>query len=416
MRLRKRRFTTLHAAAWAALAMLLLAAEAPAAQRAPAPALTTVQPAASGSACSGAAGHVLSVGPRAEYALPSQAAAVARPGDVVKIAAGDYHGDVATWSADGLTICAAGGRVRLFADGNSAEGKAIWVIGGARVTIDGIDYIGAKVPDANGAGIRAQGGELTVLNSGFYDNENGILGGDGATLTIDRCEFARGGAGDGQSHNIYIGFANRLTVSASYFHEAKAGHNLKSRARETHIENSYFIDGPRGSSSYLADFPSGGAVTLRGNLFHKGPEAENSTAISFGAEGMKWQVNTLEMLHNTVVMTRGGGHFLAARPATQSVALSFNLFAGTDNPGLLTGGVAADKVQQTHNVITVAEMLPGADNVASPRFWPSAGLLPRITLPPGSSDPGYLSDAPRPFVLRPIKPGARLAGAIQSKP
>ena len=53
---------------------------------------------------------------------------------------------------------------------------------------------------------------------------------------IDRSEFARNGHGDGQSHNLYIGEANRLIVTASFFHNAKIGHNFKSRARETHIE------------------------------------------------------------------------------------------------------------------------------------------------------------------------------------
>ena len=147
MTVRTGRFATVRAAC-AAIAILLFAAGAVAAERALAP--TPSQQAAVGSACSRAPGRLLSVGPGAEYALPSQAAAVARAGDVVQIAAGDYHGDVASWAADSLTICASGGRVRLFADGNSAEGKAIWVVGGARVTIDGIDFIGASVPDEIG--------------------------------------------------------------------------------------------------------------------------------------------------------------------------------------------------------------------------------------------------------------------------
>ena len=86
------------------------------------------------------------------------------------------------------------------------------------------------------------------------------------TVTIERSEFARNGS-DGYTHNIYIGNANRLNVIASHFHEAKVGHNLKSRAKENFIENSYFMDGPTGTSSYLLDFPDGGVVFMRGNLF-----------------------------------------------------------------------------------------------------------------------------------------------------
>ena len=357
---------------------------------------------------------MLSVGPGQAYALPSAAAAAAHSGDVIKIAAGDYRGDVATFSANNLTICGVGGRPRLFADGKHAQGKAIWVIAGANVTVDNIEFRDAKVPDQNGAGIRAEGGDLVVRNSAFFDNEDGILGGDGASVTIERCEFGRNGYGDGQSHNIYIGFANKFTVTASYFHEAKSGHNLKSRAKENHIENSYFMDGPSGNSSYLADFPSGGAVYLRGNLFHKGPNAENWTAISFGAEGFKWSVNTLEMVHNTVVITRSGGFFLSAPSSTQSVKLTANLFAGTNNPGLITDGFAAGNITQRDNVMSTASNFSGEDNIAAPNFWPTSLLQAQITLS-GVPDPTYLNDSPSPLMVRTFAPGAaRRSGALQA--
>jgi hypothetical protein len=181
-------------------------------------------------------------------------------GDVIKVSAGDYVGDVATWSANNLTICGAGGRARLFANGKNAQGKGLWVIQGRDTVVDSIEFHDAKVPDQNGAGIRAEGPNLSIKNSGFYNNENGILSDNGGTISIDRSEFARNGFGDGYTHNIYVGAVDRLNVTASYFHEARIGHNLKSRAKETHIENSYFMDGPSGTSSYLVDFPNGGVV------------------------------------------------------------------------------------------------------------------------------------------------------------
>lgn len=355
------------------------------------------------------------------YAVPSAAAAVARPGDVIKIAAGDYRGDVATWNAGNLTICGVGGRPRLFANGMSAQDKAIWVIAGSNVTVDNIEFRDAKVPDQNGAGIRFEGGDLTVRNSAFFDNEEGILSGNhGGDIVIERCEFGHNGYGDDQSHNIYIGRANRLTVASSFFHGAMSGHNLKSRARQTRIENSYFMDGPTGNSSYLADFPDGGAVYLRGNLFHKGPDAENWTAIAFGTEGLKWSINTLELVHNTVVMTRPGGYFLKAPAATQSVKLTANLFAGTNNPGLIIGGRSeADLlpwVDQHDNYRTNASHFRRADSITNPNFWPSAALLAQIGLPE-APDPGYLFDAPRPMDLRRFPASAkRVIGALQAAP
>ena len=381
----------------------------------------TPAPSAAATACDTAAGRVLDVGPGRPYATPSAAARVAQAGDVVRIAAGSYRGDVATWSASNLTLCGVGGRARLYADGRSAGGKAIWVVAGANTTIDSVDFHDARVPDNNGAGIRAEhkSGELRVLNSGFYDNQNGILSAAGpVSITIEGSEFARSDTGTTAAlgHNLYIGRIDRLTVRSSFFHEAVRGHNLKSRARVSVVDNSYFMDGPGGRSSYLTDFPDGGQVTLRGNLLHKGPLADNPTAVAFGAESMSaWPVNTLELSHNTLVMTRSGGYFLRAPAATQSLRLTANVWAGTGSPALLTGGYALGNVVQTGNVSLQAAQFPGASQLALPVFWPTAAALSALALP-GVPDAAYTHDSPRPYVRRAMAAGVRLAGALQSAP
>lgn len=381
----------------------------------------TPAPAAGPTACDTAVGRVLDVGPGKPYATPSAAARVAQAGDVVRIAAGSYRGDVATWSASNLTLCGVGGRARLYADGRSAGGKAIWVVAGANTTIDSVDFHDARVPDNNGAGIRAEhkSGELRVLNSGFYDNQNGILSAAGpVSITIEGSEFARSDTGTTAAlgHNLYIGRIDRLTVRSSFFHEAVRGHNLKSRARVSVVDNSYFMDGPGGRSSYLTDFPDGGQVTLRGNLLHKGPLADNPTAVAFGAESMSaWPVNTLELSHNTLVMTRSGGYFLRAPAATQSLRLTANVWAGTGSPSLLTGGYAPGNVVQTGNVSLQAAQFPGASQLALPVFWPTAAALSALALP-GVPDAAYTHESPRPYVRRAMAAGVRLAGALQSAP
>lgn len=372
---------------------------------------------AGSTACDHATGRVLDVGPGKAYAKPSAAAAAAQPGDVIRIAKGDYHGDVATWNDDDLTICGVGGRARLFAQGKSAQGKAIWVVSGRNITIDSVEFHQTKVKDRNGAGIRAEHtGKMLIRNSGFFDNQAGILGAKGAAeVEIEGSEFARNGYGDGYSHNLYIGNAARLTVRSSYFHQAKVGHNLKSRAAINTIENSYFMDGSGGTSSYLADFPDGGHVFLRGNLFHKGPKAQNPTAISYGAERHTWSKNQLVLRHNTVVMTRPGGYFLRAPSYTSSVALTGNVLAGTNNPGLITGGFPLSQVVQKGNVITQASHFPGASNTTAPNFWPANSLLPALALNQ-VLDPAYLKDAPKPYEGRTLVGAARLSGALQSHP
>ncbi len=372
-------------------------------------------------ACDAAAGRVLEVGAGKAYATPSAAAAAARDGDVVKISAGDYTGDYATWSANNLTICGAGGRARLFANSAIPNGKAIWVIRGNDATVDAIEFHNAKVPDQNGAGIRTEGINLSVINSGFYDNENGILGGlsTASTVTITGSEFARNGFGDGFSHNLYINNIGRLNVSASFFREAKVGHNLKSRARVNVIENSYFMDGANGNASYLADFSNGGDVYLRGNLFHKGPNAENtSAAIAFGQEGLSNPLNKLTLIHNTIVMQRASGNFggyIVTPNGTQTIQLAANLLASTGSPALVVGGFNAANVVQQANLTTSASNVPEANSITAPNFWPNAALLSQIELA-SALDPSYNRDAPKPYQSRMPTSPRRVIGALQAAP
>jgi len=137
--------------------------------------------------------------------------------------------------------------------------------------------------------------------------------------------------------------------------------------------------------------------------------------IAYGQEGLKWPVNTMEMVHNTVVSTFPGGSFIAAHNSTQSVRLVANLFAGTNSPRLLTGGVPSGQVTQQNTVIGSAANVPGATDLARPNFWPDATLRAQLSLG-GTPDAGYTRDAPQPHALRALAPGPRLAGALQSSP
>lgn len=334
---------------------------------------------------------------------------------MVEIAAGDYVGDVATWRQSNLTICGSGGRARLFANGLNAGGKGLWVIAGSNVTVDSIEFHDAKVPDRNGAGIRADGTNLTVINSGFYANENGILGPDGGELTIRRSEFARNGYGDGYSHNIYVAAIDKVTVTDSFFHQAKIGHNFKSRAKETRIENSYFMDGPTGTASYQIDTPDGGIVYLRGNLIQKGPNADNSISVAYGAESLNaGTTHTLTMIHNTLVSTRNSGIFVNVNGGVASVTLRGNVFAGNGTTKLT--GVVASKVSESNTVIGTSNQITAPDNTAAPNFWPSDTALLNQMLLSAALDATYTADAPAPFTRRTIAGATRRAGALQSAP
>lgn len=126
-------------------------------------------------------GGILDVGPGHALQLPSQAALGARNGDIILIDPGEDH-DCAVWRANRLTIAARAPGVVF--TGRTCQGKGIFVIDGSDVTVRGITFTHAEVGDHNGAGIRAEGGNLTIENSHFLDNEEGILAGSTPHSTI----------------------------------------------------------------------------------------------------------------------------------------------------------------------------------------------------------------------------------------
>lgn len=274
--------------------------------------------------------RIIHVGPDRAIKTLANAARLAGNGDVVEVDAGDYRADVAVWQQNNLTLRAVGGRVRLIASGADVEGKGIWVFRGGRITVDGFDFLGAQVNDRNGAGIRLEKGDLTVLNCGFWENENGILTSNNPdiVLKISNSEFGHNGAGDGQSHNLYVGAIKHLHVSGSYFHHARVGHLLKSRAAENFILYNRLVDGPKGEASYELEFPSGGVAHVIGNVIEQAATTDNFHMISFGAEGFRWPKNELYLVNNTLVdRWPEGGIFLRVRSGASTYALN-NLLVG----------------------------------------------------------------------------------------
>ena len=298
----------------------------------------------------GAQPAVLHVGATREFKRPSDAARAAHDGDTVEIDAGIYAGDVAVWRRNRLTIRGLGGRAHLRADGAHAEGKAIWVIKGNDTTIEALEFSGATVPDHNGAGVRLEGAGLAVRDCYFHDNEDGILAGAGPTsdIVVEHSEFAHNGFGDGQTHNLYIGKVRSFTLRFSYVHDAFVGHNVKSRALRSQITYNRIVDETNGRSSYAIDLPDGGLSFVIGNVIQHGAAAENSTVVSYGAEGFKHPLNELYFVNNTVINDRlEGGRFLFVAAGAGEVQIVNNLFSGRgevlSGPGELRGNIVAPK-------------------------------------------------------------------------
>lgn len=287
----------------------------------------------------GAGAAELTVGPGKTYAKPSLAAAVAQDGDTIRIDAGTYSGDVCAWNADNLVITGVGGRPHLVADGHHAMGKGIWVFAGDNITVEDIEFSGAAVPDRNGAGIRLDGSGMTVRRCYFHGNENGILTNAGATsdVLIEDSEFAANGAGDGYSHNLYIGHVRTLTFRGNHSHGAKIGHCLKSRAATNRIIANRIMDEGAGTGSYTLNLPNGGLSFVIGNLIQQGPSSPNSGIVTYGEEGATNPDQHLYFINNTVVNDLDRGTFLTIAAGTTGAVVANNLFIG---PGTAVSGAA----------------------------------------------------------------------------
>jgi Right handed beta helix region len=233
-----------------------------------------------------ATAEVLEVGAERSLQVPSEAAAVAKDGDIVRIDPGDYV-DCAVWHASGLVLEAPEGAAHV--RDRACADKAIWVIAGDDVTVDNITFSGARVADQNGAGIRVQGRNLTVRNARFYDNENGILAGkrEGSTILIERSTFERNGkCAANCAHGVYVDRIERLKIVDSIFREQRSGHHVKSGALALEVTGSTIEDGPDGTASYLIDIVGGADALIADNVLAKGPKSENwGTAIHISGKG-----------------------------------------------------------------------------------------------------------------------------------
>lgn len=243
---------------------------------------------------SAAVAATLQVGTGKAFTTIQEAANAADPGDTIEIFAGTYDKG-ATFTDDNLVIRIAPGQATWSARIKGAvSGKGIFVIKGDNVTVEGLRFNSAIVPDGNGAGIRQEGANLTVRNCYFHSNEMGILatpvaGSEGA-LTVTGSTFTRTRSRKSGSlgHGIYaVGGVTQLTVSGSTLNRGTKGHYIKSRAAQN-VLTSNTIDDSNGSASYLIDISEGGAATITDNQLTKGAEAENCcTAIAYGPEMYK---------------------------------------------------------------------------------------------------------------------------------
>jgi hypothetical protein len=316
---------------------------------------------------------VLTVGAGQTYTTIESAVQASSPGDTIDVNADTYNDDFVSINQS-LALQAVGGEVFMTADKNAPDGKAIITEGnpGQSVTINGFDISGAQVNDQNGAAIRYQGGNLSLSQDDFHNNQEGILGAPdpNGSISIDDSEFAFNGNGQGNTHNLYIGAIASFSITNSYIHDAIVGHEIKSRAANNTIENNRIFDN-NGSASYSIDLPNGGNATITGNEIQQGPNTQNPFIIAYGEEGASNPGTAVSIVSNTIVNddSRGAG---ILNPAETPLGFTDNQVWGLTVAQLPSG---------SGNVILTSR--PSLDTSSLSFINPPAGSPP----PPPSQDP-----------------------------
>ncbi len=125
---------------------------------------------------------ILTVGPGQAFTTLAAAVAASQDGDTIQVQSGTYTNDFAEITTK-ITIEGVGGMVHLVATEPPPNGKAILVTD-TDVTLSNLEFSGAQVADGNGAGVRYQGGNLTINDCYFHDNQDGLLSANDPTGSI----------------------------------------------------------------------------------------------------------------------------------------------------------------------------------------------------------------------------------------
>lgn len=293
------------------------------------------------------------------YTQIQAAVNAASSGDTIEIDAGTYTqpdnvlstSPIFATIGKNLTIRGVGtGRAVLDANGFCPNSQGIFIANRADITIENIDFRNCHSGN-NACGIRmSDPGNLMIRNCIFYNDDDGIMGGNNgvANITVEYCEFNYCGWGAvGLTHNIYAGACNSFTMRYSYSHSANVGHEVKTRAQKNYIFYNRITDEPGSTSSYEIDVPQGGTTYIVGNMVEQSAASQNSTIMTYGEEcsgpvfagSVTWNSDQhLYVVNNTVVNDRGGGTFLINNSPTINALVMNNIFqgSGTTIKGLAT--------------------------------------------------------------------------------
>ena len=223
----------------------------------------------------------------------------AKPGSIVRIPSGLY--DQGLFINKSLTV-----KLKDVQLWGVAEGKGIINVkcDSCSVVIEDFYGDGLKADCLNGicAGIKAEGKNfnLTVRRAHLDNTVMGILTDNrGGQLVVEDSLIENTGLNnqsDTLGHGLYAGNIDSLVIRRSTIRNVNSsGHTLKTRAKETILENVYLL-GEQGFHSRSIDVPCGGILRMTKSVIQHGVNSENSDVIALGAEPDHCEINPSEIL------------------------------------------------------------------------------------------------------------------------
>lgn len=244
------------------------------------------------------------VGPQGGPGGLQEAVARAQDGDTIEILPGEYSGGLELLNRR-LTLRGVGNKLPLIqGDGKPSSHRALWTVRGGAVTIENLEFRGARSQESSGAGVRQEGGQLTLRGCSFFDNEHSVYAANDetATLTIENSVLGMAPkVVGGLYHLLNVGRIAKLSITGSRFQQGFEGHLIKSRARVTDIRYNFIHDAQRGGASYEIEVAHAGLATIIGNVIAQGAETQNPVVVAYGTESRTWDRNALYIAHNTFV-------------------------------------------------------------------------------------------------------------------
>lgn len=249
---------------------------------------------------------------------------LAQANDTIHLTKG-YYNEAAILTANNVRIIADVGAVIY---GKSVEGKGALVIKGDNTYIEGLECHSVYVPDNNGVCIRLEGKGIYLNKVYFHHAQGGLLGSHkGGDIRVENSRFEH--LGDGAFyHGIYTLEETRLFINnSSFLNNRNGGHEIKSRSYYTEIASSV-IASSQSRDSRLIDVPNGGILIIRNNILIEGQFSENHDLLSWGVEGVKHEVGSINIESNTIISDKSNARLMSVKSKPDNFSIKNNIVVG----------------------------------------------------------------------------------------